>query len=150
MVKPTRHLIAIMTLAVLVSIVATPAAPQAAVDRLAITQGAFVNLLRYGTIRDAEAAGFRGMAAPGQQPECVPEMGMHYATGGRVVDGKFFPNLPLLLFNKRGELIGFELESLVPQPTPPWEHLPTGHPGMEFEHWTLHVYIKNPATACSE
>lgn len=25
-----------------------------------------------------------------------------------------------------------------------------GPPGMEFEHWTFHVYFKEPRTACTE
>lgn len=76
--------------------------------------------------------------------ECVPFMGYHY---GRIVDGK--PVYPLLMFNGKGELIGIEFETLTPpSPLPPWDHLPQGHPGMEFEHWTLHVYWTPPPETC--
>jgi hypothetical protein len=105
-------------------------------NRLSVTQGVFEELPR--TLEDAKAVGWVPLG------ECVPNMGIHAA---KVVDGKPDASL-LLLFNSKGELTGVELESLNAQQSPPWEHLEQGHPGMEFEHWTLHIYFKDPATAC--
>lgn len=76
---------------------------------------------------------------------CEPNMGRHFLrmTG----DGQ--PGPLVLLYNPQDKLIGIELESLSEQPTPPWEHLPHGHPGMEFEHWTIHFWFDDPAKACA-
>jgi len=78
-------------------------------------------------------------------------MGYHYAklsSDGQVI-------YPILMFNSKGELIGIEFESLNEpknpikgQAQPPWEDLKQGHPGMEFEHWVLHVYWQSPSDAC--
>lgn len=113
-----------------------------AMQQMMMTQGVFTAIPK--TADEAMAQGFVPLAAPGQEPECVPQMGMHY---GKIKDGQ--PVQPFLLVNTAGEVIGVELESVTPQESPPWEHLPEGHPGMEFEHWTLHVYTQNPANACS-
>jgi hypothetical protein len=78
--------------------------------------------------------------------ECIPGMGIHAATMGE--QG---PEQPILMFNISGDLIGLEFESLTEQATPPWELLEEGHPGMEFEHWTLHIYFTHePELACEE
>ena len=83
--------------------------------------------------------------------ECVPWMGYHYAKV--TADGEVV--FPVLLFNSKGELIGIEFESLNEPKNPikgaaqpPWEDLKQGHPGMEFEHWVLHIYWQSPANAC--
>jgi len=118
-------------------------------SKLLLTQGLFTELNNIKTVQDAERLGYKPVGAPGALPECVPDMGMHYSKNPlNMVDGKNFPELPMLMFNNKGQLIGFELESLTPQQVPPWEHLQQGHPGMEFEHWTLHIYIIDPHGAC--
>jgi len=104
-------------------------------DRLLVTQGDFTSIPM--TLDEAKEQGYV-LLSP-----CVPMMGLHAA---KIVEGK--PQLPALLFNDKGELIGVDLESMAEQPYPPWEHLPQGHPTMEFEHWTLHMYFKDPVGAC--
>lgn len=104
-------------------------------DRFALTQGVFTSLPM--TLDEAEGQGYVHLS------ECVPIMGIHTA---KIVGG--IPQDPILLFNNKGKLIGVELESLTEQASPPWEHRPEGHPGMEFEHWTIHQYIKDPVGAC--
>ncbi|MGM0574781.1 MAG: hypothetical protein ACQEXJ_03500 [Myxococcota bacterium] len=76
--------------------------------------------------------------------ECVPNMGVHALRMGSQGE----PEPLVLLYSPEGELIGFELESLAEQPSPPWEHLEEGHPGMEFEHWTFHTYFRDPRGIC--
>jgi hypothetical protein len=76
--------------------------------------------------------------------ECVPQMGRHFIKMAGEQPGPL-----VLLFNPAGDLIGVELESLSEQPAPPWEHLEQGHPGMEFEHWTIHFWFSDPADACT-
>jgi len=76
--------------------------------------------------------------------ECVPQMGRHFIKMAGDQPGPL-----VLLFNPAGDLIGVELESLSEQPAPPWEHLEQGHPGMEFEHWTIHFWFSDPADACT-
>ncbi len=76
--------------------------------------------------------------------ECVPQMGRHFIQMAGEQPGPL-----VLLFNPAGDLIGVELESLSEQPAPPWEHLEQGHPGMEFEHWTIHFWFSDPADACT-
>ena len=104
-------------------------------DRLLVTQGDFASIPM--TLDEAKEQGYVPLS------ECVPVMGIHAA---KIVGG--IPQDPILLFSDKGELIGAELESMTEQPYPPWEHRPDGHPGMEFEHWTLHMYIKDPVGAC--
>ena len=90
------------------------------------------------TLEDAEEEGYISLG------ECVPGMGIHAA-----IMGEEGPEQPILMYNADGDLIGIEFESLTEQPTPPWEVLEEGHPGMEFEHWTLHVYFTHePELAC--
>lgn len=110
-------------------------------DRLLITDEAFTSLPM--TLDEAEGQGYVTLGPPGVPPECVPNMGIHTA---KIVGGQ--PQDPILLFSDKGELIGVELESLTEQAFPPWEHRTEGHPGMEFDHWTLHMYIKDPKVAC--
>jgi len=104
-------------------------------DRLLVTHGAFTSLPM--TIDEARDQGYASLSP------CVPNMGIHSA---KIVNNK--PQDPMLLFNDKGELIGVELESMIEQPSPPWEHQSEGHPGMEFEHWTMHIYIKDPKGFC--
>ncbi len=105
-------------------------------DRLIVTEGSFDNLPL--TAAEAEAAGWIDTG------ECVPNMGRHFLQ----MMGEQ-PGPVVLLYNPAGDLIGVELESLSEQPAPPWEHLEGGHPGMEFEHWTIHFWFDDPANACA-
>jgi len=109
--------------------------PMSIGDRFLVTQGDFTGLPM--TLDEAEGQGYVTLSP------CVPVMGIHAA---KIVGG--IPQDPILLFDNKGELIGAELESMTEQPYPPWEHRPEGHPDMEFEHWTLHMYIKDPVGAC--
>ena len=104
-------------------------------DRVVATFGAFDNLPT--SEKDALAQGWIDTG------ECVPQMGRHFIKMAGQQPGPL-----VLLFNPAGRLIGVELESLVEQPSPPWEHLEHGHPGMEFEHWTIHFWFSDPASAC--
>ncbi len=104
-------------------------------DRLIVTAGSFDNLPL--TAAEAEKAGWIDTG------ECVPNMGRHFLQMMGEQPGPI-----VLLYNPAGELISVELESLSEQPSPPWEHLEQGHPGMEFEHWTIHFWFDDPAQAC--
>lgn len=120
------------------SIPPSATAPATIGDRVVATYGSFDNLPL--TENEASAQGWID-ADPGQ---CVPQMGRHFIqmAGGQ-------PSPLVLLFNPAGKLIGVELESQSEQPAPPWEHLEHGHPGMEFEHWTIHFWFSDPASACN-
>ncbi|NKQ37383.1 MAG: hypothetical protein HF973_17430 [Chloroflexi bacterium] len=115
---------------------ASEAATPSIGDRLIVTEGSFDNLPL--TAAEAEEAGWIDTG------ECVPNMGRHFLQ----MMGEQ-PGPVVLLYNPAGELIGVELESLSEQPAPPWEHLEHGHPGMEFEHWTIHFWFSDPADACA-
>ena len=107
-------------------------------DRVVATYGTFDNVPT--TEKEALEQGWIDVD-PGQ---CVPQMGRHFIK----MAGEQ-PSPLILLFNPDGQLIGVELESLTEQPAPPWEHLEQGHPGMEFEHWTVHFWFSDPAEACA-
>lgn len=119
-------------LSLVLSACAAPAASAPSIgDRVLVTQDRFDNLPL-----TAEAATAQGWQVADQ---AVPNMGRHAL---KIVGGK--PGPLVLLYNTEGKLIGVELESLTEQPAPPWEHLEEGHPGMEFEHWTIHIYFTDP------
>lgn len=117
-------------------------------DRLEVTFGTFDKL----PLSEDEAL------ATGWNPdeECVPQMGKHLARIAAdpsdpsvAVAAGIFPLYPLILMvNSEGEVIGFELVSVSQQPAPPWEHFPDGRPRLEYEHWILHVFLSDRATAC--
>ncbi len=126
-------------LALLLAACSAASQPEAAVsigDRVVATYGAFDNLPL--TDKDALAAGWIDTG------ECVPQMGRHFIKMAGEQPGPM-----VLLFNPAGQLISVELESLTEQPSPPWERLEQGHPGMEFEHWTIHFWFSDPAAACA-
>jgi len=104
-------------------------------DRILVTQGDFTSLPM--TLDEAKGQGYEPVTP------CEPIMGIHAA---KFVEGNL--QFPVLLFNDKDELIGIDLESMTEQPYPPWEHLPIGHPQHEYEHWSLHMYIKDPVGAC--
>ncbi|MFQ5943911.1 MAG: hypothetical protein ACE5JF_10190, partial [Anaerolineales bacterium] len=92
-------------------------------DRVVATYGSFDNLPL--TADEALDVGWIDTG------DCVPDMGRHFIKMAGEQPGPL-----VLMYSPGGNLIGIELESLSEQPAPPWEHLPGGHPGMEFEHWT--------------
>jgi hypothetical protein len=113
-----------------------------------LIQGLFTELSQIKTMEDARRAGYRTVTSPNMPPECAPDMGLRFSKNP-ILGGKNVPELPILLFNTKTELIGVEFMSLTPQQVPPWEHRPKGYPGMEFELWSLHIYIKDPKGACN-
>jgi len=124
--------------AMLFVLAACTSAPETAApsigDRLVVTEGVFDSLPL--TAAEAEQAGWIDTG------ECVPNMGRHFLQ----MMGEQ-PGPVVLLYNPAGDLIGVELESLSEQPAPPWEHLDGGHPGMEFEHWTISGLTTRPTPA---
>lgn len=119
--------------------VSQPKASASPDRRVVVTYGVFEDLPL--TEKEALSQGWVDVD-PG---ECVPRMGRHFIRMGD--NGQ--PGPLILLFNPSGALIGVELESMTEQPSPPWEHLEKGHPGMEFEHWTVHFWLGDPAEACA-
>ncbi|MBI2938278.1 MAG: hypothetical protein HYY22_08730 [Thaumarchaeota archaeon] len=53
-------------------------------------------------------------------------------------------------FDEKGNLMMIEIETKQRQDSPAWGYLPQGHPGMEFEHWALHVWFQDPEKACPD
>lgn len=51
-------------------------------------------------------------------------------------------------FGDDGNLMMIEIETTKKQDSLVWGYLPDGHPGMEFEHWALHIWFKDPEEAC--
>ncbi len=101
-------------------------------DSLMITQGVFRGLP--STVEQARREGWV------QNGDCFPNQGIHYMLPGYGAIN--------LLYSRDGNLLGFDLESRSPQPSPPWEHYPNGHAYDPTEHWMLHVYIDDPRGAC--
>ncbi len=87
----------------------------------------------------------RGWDTLGVTPDCVPDMGIHMVPP--VSDGAL-PGV-IGLYDAAGDLIGYELGSLEEQPTPPWEHHDHGLDADHEEFWTLHLYVRDPLTACT-
>jgi hypothetical protein len=112
------------------------ATPPTIGDRVVATYGSLDNLPL--TADDALGDGWIDTG------ECVPDMGRHFIKMAGEQPGPL-----VLLYNPAGDLVSVELESISEQPTPPWEYLAEGHPGMAFEHWTIHIWFSNPADACA-
>lgn len=51
-------------------------------------------------------------------------------------------------YDDEDNLIMIEIETTKKQDSSSWGYLPDGHPGMEFEHWALHIWFKDPEEAC--
>ncbi len=116
-------------------------------DRLEVTFGTFDQLPL--TAEEAVAAGWIGGS------DCVDRLGRVFHRAAADPNDVSAPTMmgsranPLmLLMDSNGDIIGFQLMSLSPQPVPPWEYLQQGHMGMNFEHWSMHVYLRDPAKAC--
>ena len=120
-------------------------------DKLLLTQNTFEELPK--TIADAEAQGYTlidSVDSDGNLKEamCFGHDGArHYAKqGSQITAGVEWHGAPLLLiYNVKDEkLMGMVLESITPQPSPPWEYHAKGHPGMGFEHASLHFWFTDP------
>lgn len=51
-------------------------------------------------------------------------------------------------YDEEGNLMMIEIETTQKQDSPAWGYLPQGHPGMEFEHWALHIWFQDPEEVC--
>ena len=127
----------------LLVVFATPAynPPTASADRIAL----------------AYARSLEGQDMPRTTPQALSSGWMDL---GRCIhgQGRFFARSPegppeplMLLYDEDDNLIGLNLLSLGPQPTP-WVHHPigirTGLAGRDDEHWGTSIYVANPTDAC--
>lgn len=93
------------------------------------------------TVSAAEAAGY----APVHWGACEPDAGYHYASR-RPGDGG-----PHLLFASDGTFLGYKFvvdghrQLRLPDP---WTFHPDGHPGLDWAHWDLYVFVRDPTGAC--
>lgn len=120
-------------------------------DRLVITEG--VHEVLPETIADAVTQGYSlvdKVDSEGKLTEaaCFAHEGVrHYAKlNPKITNGKEWHGAPFLLaYNLSNEkLMGIVLESETAQPAGPWEYHAKGHPGMEFPHWSLHIWFTDP------
>ena len=120
-------------------------------DRLVTTEAVYEELPK--TIAIAETQGYSlldKVSSEGEMIEaaCFAHEGvLHYAKlEPRITDGVEWHGAPfLLIYNSSSkELMGMVLESTSPRPSPPWEHHGIGHPGMDFEHHSLHLWFTSP------
>lgn len=121
-------------------------------DRLVLTEGVYSDLPK--TISQAETQGYAlldTLDSKGKLLEaaCFGHEGiLHYGVvKPKVTAGSQWHGAPIILMYDAvsGGLHGLVLESTSPQPAPPWEHHTGGHPGMSFEHWSMHVWFTTPA-----
>ena len=73
---------------------------------------------------------------------CAPGEGIHAFREEPTDSGDPWPIE--LLFDSAGDLLGFEVVSEAELPTGPWEH------GEEFDPWTIHIWFRDPASACEQ
>ena len=120
-------------------------------NRLVITEG--VHEVLPETIADAETQGYSlvdKVDSGGKLTEaaCFAHEGVrHYAKlDPKITNGKEWHGAPFLLAYKLSseKLMGIVLESETAQPAGPWEYHAKGHPGMEFPHWSLHIWFTDP------
>ena len=120
-------------------------------DRLVITEGVYQELPE--TISGAESQGYSlvdKVDSDGELIEaaCFAHEGVrHYAkVAPKITDGKEWHGAPFLLaYSMSSEkLMGMVMESETAQPEGPWEYHANGHPGMEFPHWSLHLWFTDP------
>ena len=116
-------------------------------DRVVIHAGG--GLLEQTLPLTAQAAIAEGWTDPQQ---CFsPESGHPKLLGRYFVSEPADPNRPyLLVYNADDALLGtyFFFETEMPSP---WQHEPTGLEGaanMAFEHWGLHIYVRDKTAAC--
>jgi len=53
-------------------------------------------------------------------------------------------------YDENGTLMLIEVETTKKQNSPSWAYLPEGHPGMNFEHWVLHIWFQDPEKSCPD
>ena len=120
-------------------------------DRLVITEATYERLPK--TIDEAQDQGYSLLDTVTSEGElieaaCFAHEGVrHYAKRDpRITDGVEWHGAPfLLIYNISSEaLMGMVLESTSLQPAPPWEYHAHGHPGMDFSHWSLHLWFTDP------
>ena len=120
-------------------------------DRLVITEATYERLPK--TIDEAQDQGYSLLDTINSEGElieaaCFAHEGVrHYAKRDpRITDGVEWHGAPfLLIYNISSEaLMGMVLESTSLQPAPPWEYHAHGHPGMDFSHWSLHLWFTDP------
>jgi len=120
-------------------------------DRLVITEAAYEELPK--TITEAQTQGYSLLDTVDSEGDLVEaacfahEGTLHYGKrASRTTDGVEWHGAPFLLtYNTNSEkLLGMVLESTSPQVAPPWEYHAAGHPGMDFSHWSLHLWFTDP------
>lgn len=120
-------------------------------DRLTLSEGIYTALPK--TVEEARTAGYTlldALTTEGRvlEAECFAhENALHFAqVDPKVTSGATWHGAPFLLIysSVNGKLLGMVLESTSPQPSPPWESHPEGHPGMPFPHSSLHVWFTTP------
>ena len=120
-------------------------------NRLVITEATYERLPK--TIDEAQDQGYSLLDTVNSEGElieaaCFAHEGVrHYAKRDpRITDGVEWHGAPfLLIYNISSEaLMGMVLESTSLQPAPPWEYHAHGHPGMDFSHWSLHLWFTDP------
>lgn len=93
------------------------------------------------TVSAAEAAGY----APVHWGSCEPDAGYHYDRTKPGEDG------PHLLFASDGTFLGYKFlvdgHRRLDLPDP-WTFHPEGHPGAQWAHWDLYVFVRDPTGAC--
>lgn len=120
-------------------------------DRLTVSEGIYTALPK--TVEEAKAAGYvlqDKLTIEGRvlEAECFAhENALHFAqVDPKVTSGATWHGAPLLLIysSVNSKLLGMVLESLDVQPSPPWEYHAEGHPGMPFQHSSLHIWFTEP------
>ena len=120
-------------------------------NRLVITEATYERLPK--TIDEAQDQGYSLLDTVNSEGELIEaacfahEDARHYAKmDARTTDGVEWHGAPfLLIYNSNSEkLMGMVLESTSAQPDPPWEYHAHGHPGMDFPHWSLHLWFTDP------
>jgi hypothetical protein len=105
-------------------------------DRMVTTWGEFEAMPL--TIEAAVEAGWINSG------DCYEGEGIHAVWSGTTHHGGPWPLE--LTYDARGDLLGFEVVSMLEQPTGPWEH----DDASASDPWTIHIWFRDPMTACEE
>jgi hypothetical protein len=120
-------------------------------NRLVMTEAIYQVLPK--TISDAQDQGYSlidKLDSEGNMIEaaCFNHEGiLHYAKRDtKITAGKEWHGAPFLLaYDQSSEkVMGIVLETISLQSSPPWEYHAHGHPGMDFPHWSLHIWFTDP------